>query len=140
MFVVNMTQFLVIGNNQSVFSTIRTIKVYNLIVTTIWSNIRDFSAVIAFNLYLVRHILLIWVYSAKLQRKSVSLHCLSRQSLKNKESASFLWNRQIKQRIHGVRSSSLEYTWTACPCVYSGVWRYLQEAWVAVHFLFNKHC
>ena len=28
-------QFLVIGNNQSVFSTIRTIKVYNLIVTTI---------------------------------------------------------------------------------------------------------
>ncbi len=30
-----MTLFLVIGNNQFVFSTIRTIKVYNLIVTTI---------------------------------------------------------------------------------------------------------
>ena len=28
-------QFLVIGNNQFVFSTIRTIKVYNLVVTTI---------------------------------------------------------------------------------------------------------
>ena len=57
----------------------------------------------------------------------------------NKECASFLV-KIAKSKTKNTRGTE-QFIYVGClPCVYSGVWRYLQGCKVAVHVLFtNKH-
>ena len=58
----------------------------------------------------------------------------------NRECASFLV-KIAKSKTKNTRGTE-QLIYVGClPCVYSGVWRYLQGCKVAVHVLFtNKHC
>lgn len=58
----------------------------------------------------------------------------------NRECASFLV--KIRQSKTKNTRGTEQLIYVGClPCVYSGVWRYLQGCKVAVHVLFtNKHC
>lgn len=57
---------------------------------------------------------------------SLSLQRLSRQYKLNKESASLLVKSPNLIREYTKHGHS-SYRWAVYPCVYSGVWRYLQE-------------